>query len=215
MFGHVDLLRGVMTLIPLVLSLTVHEWAHAYSAYRLGDDTAARMGRLTLNPIPHIDPIGTILLPLMNVPFGWAKPVPITPTRFRREVSMRAGIMITAVAGPASNLVLALLCTVLAGVLLRFGLVHEAAGLGMLLQIAIQLNVALAVFNLLPIPPLDGSRVVDGFIPYRFRSQWETFTQYSWIALLLVVFFGSSVWGVPLGWLIENLAQLERAIAGF
>src|SRR5579872_3573193 len=112
MFTHVNLLHGLMTLVPLVLSLTVHEWAHAYSAFRLGDDTAARMGRMTLNPIPHIDPIGTILLPMLGIPFGWAKPVPITPTRFRRDISMRAGIMITAAAGPLSNLVLAVLCTV-------------------------------------------------------------------------------------------------------
>src|SRR5688572_26569558 len=98
-----------MMLIPLVLSLTVHEWAHAMSAYRLGDDTAAREGRLTLNPIVHIDPLGTLLLPLMGVPFGWAKPVPVVPTRFRRDVNMSTGMMITAAAGPFSNLVLAFL----------------------------------------------------------------------------------------------------------
>ena len=93
MLTGVSLLTGIKWLIPLLLSLTVHEWAHAYSAYRLGDDTAARQGRLTLNPIPHIDPFGTILCPLLGIPFGWAKPVPVVPTRFRREVTMRTGMI--------------------------------------------------------------------------------------------------------------------------
>src|SRR5580700_1620810 len=113
-----DLLERILGLIPLILSLTVHEWAHAYSAFRLGDDTAARMGRMTFNPIPHIDPFGTILCPLLGIPFGWAKPVPVNPTRFRRDVSMRTGMMITAAAGPISNLLLAVLCSVAYGMLL-------------------------------------------------------------------------------------------------
>ena len=75
--------------VPLVLSLSVHEWAHAWSAWRLGDDTAARMGRMTVNPLAHIDPVGTLLLPLLGVPFGWAKPVPVNPARFRRDIHMR------------------------------------------------------------------------------------------------------------------------------
>src|SRR5580698_8792478 len=120
MLSGVSLLQGIKYLIPLILSLTVHEWAHAYSAFRLGDDTAARQGRLTLNPIPHIDPFGTILCPLLGIPFGWAKPVPVNPVRFNREISMRAGMMITAAAGPLSNLVLAVLCSALAGLLGRF-----------------------------------------------------------------------------------------------
>src|SRR5215471_12296793 len=101
-----------MYLVPLLLSLTVHEWAHAWSAYRLGDDTAAKLGRLTLNPIAHIDPIGTLILPLLGVPFGWAKPVPVVASRFRRGVNMTTGMMITAAAGPLSNVVLAVLSAV-------------------------------------------------------------------------------------------------------
>src|SRR5512147_1844508 len=91
--------------ITFLIAFTVHEYAHAWSAYRLGDDTAARMGRLTLNPLAHIDPIGTVLLPLLRVPFGWAKPVPVNPARFRPDVPMARGMMITAAAGPASNIV--------------------------------------------------------------------------------------------------------------
>jgi Zn-dependent protease len=116
----IDLLAGVKILIPLILSLTVHEFAHAWSAYRLGDDTASRMGRLTLNPLAHIDPIGTVLLPLLGIPFGWARPVPINPARFRRSMRMSTGMMITAAAGPLANVILAVACTVAYGLLLRF-----------------------------------------------------------------------------------------------
>jgi len=153
------LITGLTYLIPLVLSLTVHEFAHAWSAYRLGDDTAARMGRLTLNPLAHIDPIGTILLPLLRVPFGWAKPVPVNPARFRRDVSMSTGMMITAAAGPASNIVLAVVCTVAFALLSRLApgaLEAGGGGPAALLMRLIQMNVALGIFNLIPLPPLDG-----------------------------------------------------------
>lgn len=209
------LLRGLMFLVPLVLSLTVHEWAHAYSAYRLGDDTAERQGRMTLNPLVHIDPIGTIIAPLLGIPFGWAKPVPITPTRFRRDVSMRAGIMITAAAGPISNLLLAVVLSVSYGLLLRFGVIgYASGGVDRLLTIAIEMNVALCLFNLLPVPPLDGSRVADGLVPYRYRHLWDQFTRYSWIALLLVIVLGSSLLAVPLFWIEGHLHALIAAIAG-
>src|SRR5687768_7374424 len=132
----------VMILIPLLLSLTVHEWAHAYSAYRLGDDTAEREGRLTLNPIAHIDPLGTLLLPLLGIPFGWARPVPVNPTRFRRDVSMRSGMMLTAAAGPASNVVIAVLASIVYGLLLRLRpeILLARIGVGELLLITIQMN---------------------------------------------------------------------------
>jgi Zn-dependent protease len=199
--------------VPLLLSLTVHEWAHAYSAFRLGDDTAARMGRMTFNPIPHIDPFGSILCPLF-IPFGWAKPVPVNPTRFRRGVSMRAGMMITAAAGPVSNLILAVLCTVLFGVLHRFDLVQYGQAADRLLTSAIGLNLTLFLFNFFPVPPLDGSRIVDGVMPYRYREAWEQFSRYSWIALLLVVYFGGRLMEGPLGWLYGHLHTLMWAIAG-
>jgi Zn-dependent protease len=214
MFTSQWLLQGVMRVIPLVLWLTVHEWAHAYTAFRLGDDTAAREGRLTLNPLPHIDLIGTILAPLMGVPFGWAKPVPIVPARFRRDVSMSTGTMIATAAGPLSNLLLAVICTVLYGLLLRFALVQHGEGLGQLLMIGITQNLMLFLFNFFPVPPLDGSRVVDGLIPYRFRGQWEQFTRYSWIALLLVIYFGGALLQGPLSWLEGRLDGVLWVIVG-
>lgn len=211
------LLSGLMHLVPLVLSLTVHEWAHAYSAYRLGDDTAARQGRMTLNPIVHMDPIGTFLLPLLGVPFGWAKPVPVNPARFRRDVRMSTGMMITAAAGPISNLILALLCAVVFGVLLRWdsSLVRDDDGVGYLLVVAIQLNVALAVFNALPIPPLDGSRVVDGLLPYRYRDQWDSVRRFSPMLLLAVVFLGRDILAVPMNAITEVLFSILRRTAGY
>src|SRR5262249_34182464 len=102
--------------IPVLLTLTVHEWAHAWTAWKLGDDTAKLLGRVSLNPIDHIDPVGTLLLPLLGVPFGWAKPVPINPLRFRSGISMPVGVLLAVAAGPISNLVLAAIsCIVLVG----------------------------------------------------------------------------------------------------
>jgi len=208
------LLQAVMYLVPLLLSLTVHEWAHAWSAYRLGDDTAARMGRMSLNPIVHIDPIGTLLLPILGVPFGWAKPVPVVPSRFRHDVKMSTGMMITAAAGPISNVVLAVLCAVSLGMMIRFApSLLQTPGLKELLFILIQMNVALALFNLLPVPPLDGSRVVDGLIPYRMRPQWETFVRFSPIALLLVIFYGGRIIAGPRLWANDVLWSLVKYIA--
>jgi len=184
------LLERIMWLIPLVLSLTVHEWAHAYSAFRLGDDTAARQGRLTLNPIPHIDPIGTLLVPLLGIPFGWAKPVPVDVTRFHRHVNMRTGNVITSAAGPFSNLVLATICVLIFALIYRFApdTIATQDGLATLLLRGFQINVILALFNMLPVPPLDGGHVAEGLMPERFRRQWEKFAAIGPAVLLALIF---------------------------
>lgn len=205
-----DLQRGLMLLIPLILSLSVHEFAHAWTAYRLGDDTASRAGRLTLNPLAHIDPIGTILLPLLQVPFGWARPVPVNPARFRPGVRMAGGMALTAAAGPISNLLLALLMTVLYALLGRYA--PEVMGRGgavpQLIVIMIELNVNLALFNLLPVPPLDGSRVVDGFMPREFRPVWERVMRFSPFLLLAVVFFAGRLIAGPSSYVLGLLDRL-------
>ncbi len=193
-----DFRTALQIFVPLVLSLSVHEWAHAWSAYKLGDDTAARMGRLTLNPLAHIDPIGTVILPLLGIPFGWAKPVPVNPARFRPEVRMGTGMAITASAGPISNIVLAVLCTVLLGLVRR--LAPEAAwnpAAEHLLALTITINVGLALFNLIPVPPLDGSRIVDGIMPFRLRPQWEAFTRVAPVLLIGIFFFGGRLIAGP------------------
>jgi Zn-dependent protease len=175
-----------MNVIVLLLSLTVHEFAHAWSAWKLGDDTAARMGRLTLNPIPHIDPIGSIVLPLMGAPIGWAKPVPVNPARFHRGVKMSTGDMIVSVAGPLSNILLGLVAAVVFGVLIRVApdvVGPSDAGRAMLLRFML-VNAGLAIFNLIPIPPLDGSHVAEHLVPHRHREIWARFAAIGPMVLL-------------------------------
>ncbi len=197
------LMERLLILIPLWLSLSVHEWGHAWAAWRLGDDTAALAGRLTLNPLAHIDFVGTLLLPLLGVPFGWAKPVPVQPQNFRSRFSMRTGMLLTAIAGPLTNVCLASLSLVLLALLLRFQPMPADALLGvcMLLKFLIFLNVILATFNLLPIPPLDGSRVADAIMPRPLRPLWEGFCRLGPLALAAVIIIpaltGASLMAVP------------------
>jgi Zn-dependent protease len=179
------------------------------------------MGRLSLNPLVHADPIGTFILPLLNVPFGWARPVPVDPSRFRRGVHMGRGMMVTALAGPISNLLLALVSAVLLGLVARLvpgfqggGAVHGAGGAAAAFLFSmIQMNVVLAVFNLLPVPPLDGSRIVDAFLPARFRPAWEAFSRFSMLLLLAIVFFGWRLIAVPVTSAIDLLVRLASLIA--
>jgi Zn-dependent protease len=209
-FGPEILLERVMLLIPLMLSLTVHEWSHAMSARLLGDDTAERAGRLSLNPFVHADLIGTIVLPLLGIPFGWAKPVPIDPSRFRRSVRMSTGVMLTAAAGPISNFVLAVAATVLIALFGRFAPHLVAQGqpaLHLLLEF-IFINVALGLFNLIPVPPLDGSRIVEGLLPRRFHDAWEGFKRLAPIALLAVFWFGPALISVPRAFTLDMLNRL-------
>jgi Zn-dependent protease len=168
----------LMMFVPVLLSLTVHEWAHAWAAWQLGDDTAKRMGRLTLNPLAHMDPVGTFLLPLMGVPFGWAKPVPVNPLQFTRNVSLRFGMLLVAAAGPISNAILAILSWLGLRLILQpqfAGLLPSLGALPALLFVLIQINIALGLFNLFPIPPLDGSKIVDGLVPDSLRPLWNRY----------------------------------------
>lgn len=208
------IMERVMLLIPLVLSLTVHEFAHAWSAWRLGDDTAAMQGRLTLNPVAHIDPVGTLLLPLLGIPFGWAKPVPVNPARFRREVNMSTGMMITALAGPLSNLLLAIASAVSYGLTLRWApqTLEANPGLQQFLFSAMVVNVGLAVFNMLPIPPLDGSRVVEKLMPYRMRGFWEQVVQFSPFLLIAVIVLGRRFLVGPISYIQSLLGDLIMGI---
>ena len=206
-----DFATRVAFFIPVLLSLSVHEWAHAAAAFELGDETAHEQGRMTVNPLAHIDVVGTVLLPLLGIPFGWAKPVPINPTRFRPEVSMASGVVLTAVAGPLSNLVLAALCRVGLLVLAAVwpSLLEGPSGVAFFLSQAVAINLSLAIFNLLPLPPLDGSRVVEGFIPFTWRATWDWIASLGVPVLLILLFLPTLVAGVnPLGWAVGSLVRL-------
>jgi Zn-dependent protease len=214
------LLQRAVYFIPVLLSLTVHEWAHAWTALRLGDDTAKMQGRVSLNPIDHIDPIGTLLLPLLGIPFGWAKPVPVNPVRFRSNVSMTWGMALTAAAGPISNLLLAVVCGGLLAGLSASRAFLETRGVDdqvyaaffSILSVMVIVNVLLACFNLLPIPPLDGSRIVDAVMPYRFRSAWSQFTALGPLLLVAVIlgplFLGKNLMSAPVDWTVSALRWL-------
>lgn len=169
----------------LLVAVSVHEFAHALMADRLGDPTPRINGRLTLNPLAHLDPIGTLLLLLTR--FGWGKPVPIDP--YNLENPRRDAALIS-LAGPASNLIFATILSLI----LKFLLVSQF--LSLLISPIIFLNVALAIFNLLPVPPLDGSKILFGFLPEEMAVQWEEIlSQYGLILILFLLFpfFGQSL----------------------
>ena len=178
-----DPTRILMLLPGILLGLTVHEFSHGYVAYLLGDNTAKNNGRLTLNPVAHIDPIGFMMLIFAG--FGWAKPVPINPYFF---TDRRRGTFLVSIAGPASNIAMAVLLTTL------LGLVMRNIGIGFAMQqvvlSAISINLVLAVFNLFPIPPLDGSKIVMSLFPSRFEETFHRIEQYSVIILILLLVFG-------------------------
>jgi Zn-dependent protease len=166
----------------IVLGLTFHEYAHGLVAHWLGDDTARHQGRLTINPAAHVDPVGLILLFLAG--FGWAKPVPVNPLNFNGD--MRRGMLLVSLAGPATNLLMATAGAVIWGAFAGLQLPY----FNDIMRYIIQINVVLAVFNLLPIPPLDGSKILAGILPG--RQEWLYNLQaYGMILLVLLMLSGA------------------------
>ena len=176
--------------IPVVLAcITIHEFSHGYVAYLLGDDTAKRAGRLTLNPLKHLDVLGAIMLIIVKI--GWAKPVPVNPYNFK---DMKVGMAITAAAGPISNFLFAVIAAIFYRSLMSG---FPPSILTYILQFIVVINIALGLFNLIPFPPLDGSKIIGGFMPDEmfFRwMQWERNGAY----LLMIIFGISFLFRIPL-----------------
>ncbi len=175
----------------LLIAITVHEYAHALVAYAYGDPTAKRQGRLTLNPLKHLDPIGTLMLLVAGI--GWARPVPINPHRFRDR---RSGMLAVSLAGPVANFIIAFITIVLLVFLMRFRLSLPAIGV---LEMIAVINIVLGVFNLVPIPPLDGSKVLAAVAPPTVLNVYRQVETYAPILLLLLIItgaFGRIIWPV-------------------
>lgn len=201
-----DLLSLVLSIPGLFLALSFHEFAHGYAAYLMGDNTARYNGRLSLNPMAHLDIVGTLCLLLFH--FGWAKPVPINPANFRNH---RKGIIVVSLAGPFANFFLALVCTILCKLLYGFISTSQIAEFFyMVLLYAQVMNVGLMVFNLIPIPPLDGSKVLMEFLPYRMRYQMYSLERYSGIILLVLVWTRmlTPVLNTMAGWVYSLIEML-------
>ena len=197
--GIIDLLLSV----PAVLiAITVHEFGHAFAAYKLGDDTPVRQGRLSLNPFDHVDPLGLAMLLFAHI--GWGKPVEINPNNFDRKISARAGEAIVAAAGPIMNILLAFVIAIIFYALQVFATgfaIGTQTGMIIMtmLQYAVIVNVGLGVFNLIPLPPLDGSKVLMGFLPYNAKRWFEEHEKVFYIIFLVI-------WITPIASLIISPA---------
>lgn len=166
---------------PLLFALTMHELAHGYIAYRLGDPTAKEAGRLTMNPFKHLDPLGVLAFILMKI--GWAKPVPVDPRYFRNP---RKDMLVVALAGPAANILLALASALLLQILPHLSFLPHSVGepLGLMVEVSVWINVMLAVFNLLPIPPLDGSKILMGMLPPQAACNYAKLEPFGFLLVL-------------------------------
>lgn len=209
-----DFLKNIDLLLiqapVILLSLTVHEYFHGWTANKLGDPTAKMRGRLTLNPIAHLDILGTILMFIVG--FGWAKPVPIDPRNFKDP---KKDTILVAIAGPLSNLAMALA----AGLALRYMIPKMVSGeissegiypvIAIILILTLVYGIALAVFNMIPIPPLDGSRVLYGILPARYAYAYSRFEPYGVLFLFALFIFGGGVFKyllVPVSYLTVMLS---------
>ncbi len=194
-----DILYSASTwIVPILIAITFHEAAHAYAAWKLGDDTAFRLGRVTFNPLRHIDPFGTILLPallfLTNAPFlfGWAKPVPVVAARMRNP---RLHMMLVALAGPGMNLLLALLAAIAIGIAAPAGGAFDSTLFWVkTLENFIVINIFLAVFNLLPVPPFDGGHVVEGLLPRPLARRYAKLGRFGFPILIFLLLILPMLW---------------------
>ena len=204
--------------IPVLFAITLHEVAHGWAARALGDRTAEMLGRLSLNPLRHIDPVGTVLVPILvyvlsgfSFLFGWAKPVPVNPRGLRRP---KQDMVAVAAAGPAANLVMGVFWAVLVVVTESSAAAGNTVGvfLSKMGQIGVLFNAILAVFNLIPLPPLDGGRVLRGLVPESFGRRLDAIEPFGLIIIVLLLSLGL-IWPV-MGPMIRSLQLLMYTLAG-
>ncbi len=183
-------LFALLASIPGVLiAITFHEFAHGFAAYKLGDNTAKMEGRLSLNPFDHLDPIGSLLL--LFAGFGWGKPVHVNPSNYTRKMSMEKGEAIVSLAGPLMNFILAIVFTLIYFAIWKFaglGFIYSTTGriIMLLISATISINIGLGVFNLIPLPPLDGSKIIMPFLPYNAK-QWFRNNEYIFYIVFVVI----------------------------
>lgn len=219
--GQLSTLQNVAVwILPVLFAITVHEVAHGWVASKLGDKTAMIMGRLTLNPLKHIDPIGTILVPGIllllggGIIFGWARPVPVTYANLKHP---KRDMALVAAAGPASNFIMAIIWALIGklGVFLLnigFFLPHVGQAFHYMGQAGIMINLVLMILNLLPIPPLDGSRIVSGFLSAKASYKYSRIEPYGFFILLFLLFTG--LLGMIIGPIFMLLFRLISMIFG-
>lgn len=183
-----DIIQLILTLPAVLIAITFHEFAHAYVAYKLGDDTPKNQGRISLNPFAHLDPIGTVLLIFAG--FGWGKPVQVNPRNYTRKMSMNAGDALVSAAGPIMNFILAIIFAIIYTIIVKINPMYTFTKVGMvvsiLIQVIITINIGLGVFNLIPLPPLDGSKILKNFLPYKGRQWMETNEQICYIIFVAI-----------------------------
>lgn len=196
LLSNTNALLSLLISLPAVLiAVTFHEYAHAWAADRLGDDTPRRQGRLSLNPFSHLDPIGTVMLVFAG--FGWGKPVEIDSRNFNRNIKMSVAEAIVAAAGPLMNFILAIIFTIIYAAIWKFApsfvLTQVGSIVMILLSACVSVNVGLGVFNLIPLPPLDGSKIIAGFLPSNVRNWFERY--YSIFYIIFVIIWVTGIAG--------------------
>ena len=211
-------LFSLLASIPGVLiAITFHEYAHGLAEYKLGDNTAKDEGRLSLNPLAHLDPIGTLMLVFAG--FGWGKPVHVDPRNYTRKISMEKGEAIVSLAGPLMNIILAFIFTLIYCAIYKFagaGFLHSTMGSVLMLMIfyTISINVGLGVFNLIPLPPLDGSKIIMPFLPYKAKEWFVNNEQIFY--LVFVVLWITGLAGIiispAISWITNGFLSIGKII---
>jgi Zn-dependent protease len=207
-------------LFVLIVSIAFHEFGHAWMAVKCGDKTPEKDGRVTLNPIAHIDPVGTLLLPVVGAiygaangtvgGFGWGKPVSWQPHRIKRGMKMATAQILVSIAGPFMNLFLAVVIALVHVILLAQNAINPSGDVSQILLFAASTNMLLLFFNMLPIPPLDGGHVIEQFVPYKHRARFDEIFKYAPFALLAILMIPPirKVFQVPAQWCTERIYSL-------